>query len=120
MQTITFIGNGTMALSIAQGLKEKYHIEAVGRDMKRLEAFENALGKKVNKHLLEEFDITDKTLLLCVKPGNLESVSKQLKGKAKLLLSVLAGVPVEKLKKRSKPKQSSVPCPTSLPVSERR
>ena len=104
MQTITFIGNGTMALSIAQGLKEKYHIEVVGRDMERLEAFESALGKKIGKFLLEEFDITDKTVLLCVKPGNLESLSKTLKGKAKLLLSVLAGVPVEKLKKKIKAK----------------
>jgi len=93
-----------MALSIAQGLKEKYHIEVVGRNMERLEAFESALGKKIGKFQLEEFDITDKTVLLCVKPGNLESLSKTLKGKAKLLLSVLAGVPVEKLKKKIKAK----------------
>ena len=104
MQTITFIGNGTMALSIAQGLKGKYNIEVVGRDMERLHTFETALGKKVDKFLLEEFDITDRTVIFCVKPGNLESVSKQLKGKAKLLLSVLAGVPVEKLKKKIKAK----------------
>jgi len=104
MQTITFIGNGTMALSIAQGLKGKYNIEVVGRSMERLEAFQDALGKKIEKHLLDEFDITDKTILLCVKPGNLEDVSRQLKGKAKLLLSVLAGVPIEKLKKKIKSK----------------
>jgi pyrroline-5-carboxylate reductase len=93
-----------MALSIAQGLKGKYNIEVVGRNMKNLDAFEVALGKKVDKFLLDDFDITDRTLLLCVKPGNLESVAKQLKGKAKLLLSVLAGVPVEKLKKKIKSK----------------
>jgi len=104
MQTITFIGNGTMALSIAQGLKGKYNIEVVGRNMDKLDAFEIALGKKIEKYPLDEFDINDKTILLCVKPGNLESVSKQLKGKAKLLLSVLAGVPVEKLKKKIKSK----------------
>jgi pyrroline-5-carboxylate reductase len=104
MQTITFIGNGTMALSIAQGLKGKYNIEVVGRSMERLEAFQDALGKKIEKHLLNEFDITDKTILLCIKPGNLEDVSMQLKGRAKLLLSVLAGVPIEKLKKKIKSK----------------
>lgn len=104
MQTITFIGNGNMAKSIAQGLKGKYNIEVVGRNMERLDAFEAALGKKVEKFPLDDFDITDKTILLCVKPGNLESVAKQLKGKAKLLLSVLAGVPVEKLKKKIKSK----------------
>jgi len=104
MQTITFIGNGTMALSIAQGLKQKYNIEVVGRNMEKLDAFEVALDRKVEKFPLEEFDISDKTILLCVKPGNLESVAKQLKGKAKLLISVLAGVPVEKLKKKIKSK----------------
>jgi pyrroline-5-carboxylate reductase len=104
MQTITFIGNGTMALSIAQGLKGKYNIEVVGRNMEKLDDFEVALGKKVEKFLLDEFDISDRTILLCVKPGNLEHVAKQLKGKAKLLLSVLAGVPIEKLKKKIKSK----------------
>jgi pyrroline-5-carboxylate reductase len=104
MQTITFIGNGTMALSIAQGLKGKYNIEVVGRNMDRLDDFEVALGKKVEKFPLEDFDMTDRTILFCVKPENLESVAKQLKGKAKLLISVLAGVPVEKLKKKIKSK----------------
>jgi len=104
MQTITFIGNGTMARSIAQGLKEKYLIEVVGRNPEKLDDFEAALGKKVEKFLLDDFDISDKVVLLCVKPGNLESVAKQLKGKAKLLLSVLAGVPVERLKKKIKSK----------------
>jgi pyrroline-5-carboxylate reductase len=93
-----------MALSIAQGLKQKYHIEVVGRNMEKLDAFEAALDRKVDKFLLDDFDISDKTLLLCVKPGNLEIVAKQLKGKAKLLLSVLAGVPLEKLKKKIKSK----------------
>ncbi len=104
MQIITFIGNGNMARSIAEGLKGKYNIEVVGRSMEKLEAFEQTLGKSCDKHLIDEFDMTDKTVILCVKPGNLESISKQLKGKAKLLLSVLAGVPVEKLKKKLKAK----------------
>ena len=104
MQTITFIGNGNMARSIAEGLKGKYNIEVVGRNMEKLEAFERALGKACDKYLIDEFDMTDRTVIFCVKPGNLDSVSKQLKGKAKLLLSVLAGVPVEKLKKKLKAK----------------
>jgi len=104
MQTITFIGNGNMALSIAQGLKGKYNIEVVGRNSDHLDAFEKALGKKIQKHSLEAFEVSDKTLILCVKPGNLDAVSKQLKGKAKLLISILAGVPVERLKKSLKSK----------------
>ena len=104
MQTITFIGNGNMGLSIAQGLKGKYNIEVVGRDMKKLEAFEKALDVHVEKHLLDNFDINDKTVLLCVKPNNVEEVGKKLSGKARVLFSVLAGTAVEKLKKNIKSK----------------
>lgn len=99
MQTITFIGNGNMGLSIAQGLKGKYTIEVVGRDMKKLEAFEKALNVHIDKYLLDDFDMTDKTILLCVKPNNVEEVGQKLSGKAKVLFSVLAGTTVEKLKK---------------------
>ena len=104
MQTITFIGNGNMGLSIAHGLKNKYNIEVVGRNMEKLNAFEESLGIKVDKYLLENFDISGKTALLCVKPANVEEVSKQLKGKARVLFSVLAGTSLEKLKKHFKPK----------------
>jgi pyrroline-5-carboxylate reductase len=104
MQTITFIGNGNMGLSIAQGLKEKYNIEVVGRNMNNLNSFEAQLGKKIEKHLIKDFDTTDKTIVLCVKPTNVEEVSKQLHGQATLLISVLAGTSVAKLKKTFKPK----------------
>ena len=98
MKTITFIGNGNMALSIAQGLKENYKIEVVGRDLAKLELFEKNLGVMVKKSLLNEFNITEKTLILCVKPANVEEVGKLLKGKAEVLYSVLAGTSLEKLK----------------------
>ena len=104
MQTITFIGNGNMALSIAQGLKEKYNIEVIGRDMNNLDSFETDLGKKIEKHLIKDFDMTDKTIVLCVKPANVDEVSKLLHGKATLLISVLAGTEIIKLKKAFKPK----------------
>ena len=104
MQTITFIGNGTMALSIAQGLKEKYNIEVVGREIQKLQNFETQLGKKVQKHLMKDFDTTDKTIILCVKPANVSEVSKLIHGKATLLISVLAGTSMERLKKAFKPK----------------
>ncbi len=102
MQIITFIGNGNMALNIAKGLKGKYSIEVVGRDMKKLNAFEEYLGTKVDKYLMDDFDITDKTILFCVKPANVEEVGKKLKGKARVLFSVLAGTSLEKLKKHLK------------------
>ena len=98
MQTITFIGNGHMALSIAKGLKGKYHIEVVGREREKLDRFESDLDTNIDKHLLNDFDITGKTIILCVKPANTESVGKTLRGKARLLLSVLAGTSLETLK----------------------
>jgi len=104
MRTITFIGNGNMGLSIAKGLKGKYHIEVVGRNMDNLDAFEKSLGAKVNKVLMDDFDVSHKIIVLCVKPANIAEVSKKLQGKADLLISVLAGVHVKSLKKYFKPK----------------
>ena len=98
MQTITFIGNGNMALSIAKGLQKEYKLEVVGRDMSKLEAFESALDVAVEKHLMQDFSIEGKTLLLCVKPANVFEVGKLFQGKAKVLYSVLAGTTLEKLK----------------------
>lgn len=98
METITFIGNGNMSLSIAKGLKNKYNIEVVGRNINKLDAFEASLGQKINKSLLTNFDMTGKTILLCVKPQNIEEISTLLKGKARLVLSVLAGTSIETLK----------------------
>lgn len=95
---ITFIGNGNMALSIAQGLKQTYEIEVVGRDLAKLEQFEASLGVQIDKHLLHGFNMENKTVLLCVKPANLEEIAPQLKGKAKVIYSVLAGTAIEKIK----------------------
>ena len=102
MQTITFIGNGNMALSIAKGLKESYKIEVVGRSFEKLEKFEKELGISVEKALLDGFNIEQKTVLFCVKPSNVEEVASRLTGRARVIYSVLAGTTLEKLKKHLK------------------
>ncbi len=94
-KTITFIGNGNMALAIAKGLKSTNDIEVVGRNMDRLDHFESELGVTIKKSIMEGFDITGKTVLLCVKPANVKSVGKLLKGKAEVLYSVLAGTTLQ-------------------------
>jgi pyrroline-5-carboxylate reductase len=99
MKTLTFIGNGNMALSIAKGLKERYKIEVVGRSIQKLEQFQKHLGVEVEKHLLDDFDISNKSLILCIKPANVEEVSQKLKGKAAVIYSVLAGTKLQKLEK---------------------
>lgn len=103
MKTITFIGNGNMALSIAKGLKDKYKIEVVGRSIDNLKEFENNLGIEIDKHLLHGFDTQDKTIILCVKPANVENVSDVVKGKARVIYSVLAGTSIHKLKENLNP-----------------
>lgn len=91
-----------MALAIAMGLKNDYTIEVVGRTPKNLDKFEEALGIKLAKHDLKDFDITDKTLIFGVKPQNLAEVSAQLKGEAKALYSILAGTKLQSLKESIK------------------
>ncbi len=97
-KTITFIGNGNMALSIAQGLKDQFDIEVVGRSLESIENFEKKLGVDVAKHLIDGFDVSDKNIILCVKPANIAEVGVKLKGKAKNLYSVLAGTSLKVIK----------------------
>jgi len=104
MKTITFIGNGNMALSIAQGLKNTYKIEVVGRSLEKLNAFEKKLGVSIDKVLMDGFDMSDKTIMLCVKPANVEDIATKLKGEADVIYSVLAGTSLEKLRENLKPK----------------
>ena len=92
---ITIIGNGKMALSIAKGLKNE-NVEVVGRDEKKLQNFCKESGVK-KYSLLKDFDITNKTIILATKPYALESLN--LKGKAKEVISIMAGKKIETIKK---------------------
>lgn len=101
---ITFIGNGNMALAIAQGLKDGYEIEVIGRNPQNLDNFEKALGTTIKKHALKNFDITGKTIIFGVKPQNLTEVSAQLQGSADSFYSILAGTTLSSLKNAIKAK----------------
>ena len=90
---ITIIGNGKMALAIAKGLKE--NIEVVGRDEEKLKKFSEMTGAKY--YLLNQFDITNKTIISATKPYALESLN--LKGKAKEVISIMAGKKIDEIKK---------------------
>lgn len=103
MQTLTFIGNGAMALSIATALEKKYAIEVVGRSMQHLETFAQKLHVTPSLYLLDSFDMSNKNVILCTKPHNIEEVAATVKGEANVLYSVLAGASLERLKQlRSK------------------
>jgi len=103
MRTITFIGNGNMALSIAKGLKDNYKIEVVGRSLEKINKFEENLGISIDKALMDNYDMSDKTIILCVKPQNIEEISTRLTGKARVIYSVLAGTSLQKLKENLNP-----------------
>ena len=103
MKTITFIGNGNMALSIAKGLKNSYKIEVVGRNLEKIEKFEKELGISVEKALMDDFSVEDKTVMFCVKPANVEEVATRIEGKARVIYSVLAGTSLQKLRQNLHP-----------------
>jgi pyrroline-5-carboxylate reductase len=85
-----------MAMAIAHGLKDNYNLEFVARDISKLETIKKEFS--ANIYTLENFNITNKNILLAVKPYALESVSKQLKGEALAVYSVLAGTTLDALK----------------------
>jgi len=112
-KTITFIGNGNMALSIAKGLKEDYTIEVVGRSQEKLDKFEQNLGIKIEKSLMDGFSLEGRTVMFCVKPANVEEIATRVSGKAKVIYSVLAGTTVQKLKTNLNP-EAVVRCMPNL------
>ena len=95
--TITFVGNGKMALALAKGLCHIHTIEVIGRSISALDGFENALNTPIKKTLYPDADITNKTVILCVKPANLSEITPYLQGTAQALYSVLAGVSISSL-----------------------
>lgn len=97
-KSITFVGNGKMALALAKGLCETHAIEVIGRSMAAMEGFENNLAVPIKKTLYADADITNKIIILCVKPSNLAEVAPYLKGNAHALYSVLAGTSLSSLK----------------------
>ncbi|PUE67563.1 pyrroline-5-carboxylate reductase [Arcobacter lacus] len=99
---LTLIGNGIMAQALAKGLVKKYEVEMIGRDIEKLKIIQEKIPQITIKQLEDKEDITDKTVIFCVKPYALESVSVRLIGSANILLSILAGTKLDFLKKQIK------------------
>ena len=93
---VTIIGSGEMAQALIAGLtQEGMEVEVVARDMEQLLRLEALYP--IKKSPLQDFDIEGKVVILAVKPQALEDVARQVRGKAAIVLSVLAGTPIEKL-----------------------
>lgn len=85
-----------MAMAIAHGLKEQYSLEFVARDISKLKNLQKEFS--ANIYALEDFDISNKNILLAVKPYAIADVATQIKGEANTVYSVLAGTTLASLK----------------------
>ncbi|HIP02342.1 MAG TPA: pyrroline-5-carboxylate reductase [Campylobacterales bacterium] len=94
---LTFVGAGNMAEAIIAGVCDKYEVEVIARDQKRLEELQEKYDITISK-FDNQVDIEGKNIILCVKPYALEEVSKKFVGSAETLLSVLAGSTLQTLK----------------------
>jgi len=99
---LTFIGNGNMAKALIKGLISKYEIEVLGRNISTLEQLKKEIPNITISTLTPNQDITNKNIILCVKPYSLPELS--LSGEANSLYSVLAGTTIESLKQAIKSK----------------
>jgi len=92
---LTFIGNGNMAKALIKGLVSSYEIEVLGRNKSSLEELQKEIPNISTNLLKENEDISNKNIILCVKPYSLAQLS--LSGTANSLYSVLAGTTIESL-----------------------
>lgn len=104
-QKLLFIGHGNMALAIIKGalnaqLNQKYDFEITGRNQERLKNFLKLHNLESHFKIIPaecDLDITDKIILLCIKPYGIDSFSYT--GKAHACLSVLAGTSIQTISK---------------------
>ena len=98
---ISIIGYGEMAKAILYGMKngkwKMENVEIVGRDEEKMKELSNELGCTYS--LIDGYDISEKIVILAIKPYALEEVAKKLKGEANILISILAGKDLNSLKK---------------------
>jgi pyrroline-5-carboxylate reductase len=97
---LTIIGAGSMGMALAKGLEKRYKIEFVVRDRLKHKNLED----KYRIYNLKNFDISNRDILLAIKPHAILDVKRKLKGEANSLYSVLAGTSIETLKSNLKAK----------------
>jgi pyrroline-5-carboxylate reductase len=102
---LTFIGNGNMAKALIEGLVGTYEIEVLGRNQISLNALLKQLPEIQIKLLDDKENISNKNIVLCVKPYSLPDLSTKLYGEANVIYSVLAGTTISSIKSNIKSKK---------------
>ena len=93
---IVLIGAGNMGYAMLKGLSSRYSVEVVEKNEEILERIKKEFeGVKVSK---EVEDITNKVVILAIKPQSLSSL--ELKGEARAIISILAGTPIARIRDR--------------------
>lgn len=87
MKELYILGSGVMAEALSFGLKDDYAVILVGRDKKKFTLFAQ---KGFQTLLYDDFHAENKDIVLAFKPYALDEVASKLKGKARLVISVLA------------------------------
>ncbi len=101
---LTLIGNGFMAQALAKGLINNFEVEIIGRDLNKLKQLKEKIPSIEIKEMSDNEDMTNKNIILCVKPYALQSVAARLEGEANILFSILAGTQLDTIKKQIKSK----------------
>ena len=104
MSVITIIGNGKMAEAICKGLGNSFEVEVLGRNLHKLESFKQNLEVVKIDLISNNKNITNKIIVLCVKPYALADAIKDFEGEADIVISILAGTSLEKIKNLIKAK----------------
>ncbi len=99
---LSFFGNGNMASALIAKLSQinTFSIRVIGRDKDKLKKLQST-NKNISILTYDELDsIKNDTIILCVKPNNLNDIKDILKNKGRALnvISVLAGVEIDTLK----------------------
>ena len=95
MKPLILLGYGKMAKALAEGLKDKYNISVCGRNPEKIQEFCDTLGVTPLFLIDSKIDITDKEILLCIKPYALDSFCFQ--GQAQCVYSILNAISLESL-----------------------
>jgi pyrroline-5-carboxylate reductase len=101
---LLIVGSGKMAEAIIAGTYKEYDISLLVRDVDKAKELSKKYEIKRIINLKEGFDISNADIVLAVKPHALNDVASYLKGEANSIISIMAGVTVDRIRSAIKSK----------------